>query len=554
MAEFNLGKLPIVSSGSMGERESLAAFSKIIPNDRFCLRDERISDAGVDVSLEVLENSQFTNFREQVQIKSLVSSKLNQDGSISYKIEVSNLNYLLNGENGIYILYSLDTKTFRYTWAIDEKRRLDKEKPSWYTQDSVSLRFSKILDSEALNEIHERIFQEGLNRREILERLASASLSEIVTIHLDPKTLSCIKPNEVKETLLSSGLSIVTVGFPDEVLRMMGMLDSNEINNQPRLHLIKAYAEIMLARFMPALASIQEAEFQKGDLSKSDQLLLDRLKDICEYYTGMINLEELFQRDQGRKDVDPIHLFNILREQVNNDFEFNSRIEKYQKLIELGKMLLGESTLSPSIKLFVKLSLEYENALNVIIKITNNIATIATFSKLGFYEIDRLALLIGSIEKFSSEEILLESIVSESFELNNPILLADTVSQKTSIEIAALGMIFLWVRLLKLEQEFPIEKVLGIYSSMIERTMKRLATSREIYERASRVEGLMRVDLSMADILDLQGDNEGAARIAHSVLPKAKAMRNERLIKHATTIIDKRSPVAQMANFEFQKL
>jgi hypothetical protein len=93
----NLAPLPKADRNSEIQKLSIRAFEAALPVDKFTFRSEPIEDAGVDGSLELKIDGTYTNLRAQVQLKGTDSEKTNQDGSISVEVNVSNLNYLLNG-------------------------------------------------------------------------------------------------------------------------------------------------------------------------------------------------------------------------------------------------------------------------------------------------------------------------------------------------------------------------------------------------------------------------------------------------------------------------
>jgi hypothetical protein len=105
-----LKNLPKSDDNEELQQLSLKALKSVLPIDKFLLRDERVDDKGVDASLEVKHELSFTNFRSQVQLKSTSLSKLNKDGSVSYSISTSNLNYLLNNQSRFTLfIFSLET-------------------------------------------------------------------------------------------------------------------------------------------------------------------------------------------------------------------------------------------------------------------------------------------------------------------------------------------------------------------------------------------------------------------------------------------------------------
>jgi len=190
MKPTDMGPLPLSDRKDTQQQLSLKALRNRLSEDTFLLRDDRIDDKGVDVTLEakievpVPEKTDrqddmhaFTNCRAQGQIKSIDDPKPNQDGSVSYSVETSNLNYLLNGQSPLYFLWLAPTDEIRYAWAKDEWRRLDVENPGWMDQGSFTVRFRNVLDASAVDAIRERVVKEARFARRLNEILLRASLS-----------------------------------------------------------------------------------------------------------------------------------------------------------------------------------------------------------------------------------------------------------------------------------------------------------------------------------------------------------------------------------------
>ena len=156
-----LQNLPKVDENSEIQTNSLKALDSLLPSKEFCLRDERVEDYGVDVSLEVLENRLATNFRTQIQLKGTRSIKPGTDGSYRLQIKTSNLNYLLNNPISIYVLYIEPENEFRFVWARNEFQRLTEANPKWREQKTIELHFYDILDLASLNEIREQIIKQS---------------------------------------------------------------------------------------------------------------------------------------------------------------------------------------------------------------------------------------------------------------------------------------------------------------------------------------------------------------------------------------------------------
>ncbi|HEY9625707.1 MAG TPA: DUF4365 domain-containing protein [Coleofasciculaceae cyanobacterium] len=169
--------LPKADDNSRLQRQSIVSFQEVLPKKLFVFRDERIDDAGVDGSLEILIDGYYTNMRAQVQLKSTIERNTRQDGILTFSIETSNFNYLLNGPLGLYVLYVDKTHKLYYAWAADENRRRIEIGSDWKTQESISIPLQEINETE-ITRIHERIRLEAGLRREILEALAHAPTND----------------------------------------------------------------------------------------------------------------------------------------------------------------------------------------------------------------------------------------------------------------------------------------------------------------------------------------------------------------------------------------
>src|SRR6516165_3878620 len=108
MNPTDMGPLPLGDRKDTQQQLSLKALRNRLPEDKFLVRDERIDDKGVDVTLEAKIQVRtpkkdggeelmhgFTNCRAQGQLKSIDNPEPNHDGSVSYSIDSTNLNYLL---------------------------------------------------------------------------------------------------------------------------------------------------------------------------------------------------------------------------------------------------------------------------------------------------------------------------------------------------------------------------------------------------------------------------------------------------------------------------
>jgi hypothetical protein len=268
------------------------------------VRDERTDDKGVDVALEAKVEIRvptkaggeevmhsFTNCRAQGQLKSIDDPEPNQDGSVSYSIDTSNLNYLLNGQSPIYFLWLAPTDELGYAWAKDEWRRLDAEKPDWMSQETFTIRFRNVLDATAVDSIHQRIIREARFSRRLSEAVARSATAEQVVVGINPQSLETSDPARIRDLLMSGGMTIVAAGFGRQVLDLAALLNLAD-RASPRIQMVFAYAHYTMGRYDQARGLAAEASLKIGALPPQDRNFLATIRNASDYQTGRISLEE----------------------------------------------------------------------------------------------------------------------------------------------------------------------------------------------------------------------------------------------------------------------
>ncbi|ADO70285.1 DUF4365 domain-containing protein [Stigmatella aurantiaca] len=163
----DLGPLPRAERSNELERECIAELQRRLPVDRLVFRREGSDDFGVDGALELLVGGFATNFRADAQLKATDHPQFNRDGTLSLAVDVSNLNYLLNGLSPIYLLYVAPMGEIFYAWGQDEKRRIETSSSRWREQKTVVVRFARRMDVAGVDDICERIREESSIRRSL---------------------------------------------------------------------------------------------------------------------------------------------------------------------------------------------------------------------------------------------------------------------------------------------------------------------------------------------------------------------------------------------------
>jgi len=165
--------LPASSSNEDLETISRNKFSNLFDPALFELRPENLRDKGIDLTIEIKKDNQYTNFRFAVQIKS--TAKIGRGHVLSYAVEVSNINYLLNfGMPSHYVLFHSHSNTF-YIEPVNEVYKNLIKKYKGKLPKTFKIRFSKLLDAESISEIYKQTYENGIFLRKLKPHLASAN-------------------------------------------------------------------------------------------------------------------------------------------------------------------------------------------------------------------------------------------------------------------------------------------------------------------------------------------------------------------------------------------
>lgn len=189
--QFDEQALPLDNSYEGLETISRSKLSAVFPVQDFELRDESLRDKGIDLTAEIKRKGRYTGFRFAIQLKATASTTYNTDGSISYAIMVSNLNYLMNsGLGACYILYESTKDCFYYEHAAEVERRLGEKFEPAKRPSSFTVRFDKLLDGKAAEQIHNDVFEKGILLRNINTYLniGLQQSSEGETIVIEPNS------------------------------------------------------------------------------------------------------------------------------------------------------------------------------------------------------------------------------------------------------------------------------------------------------------------------------------------------------------------------------
>jgi hypothetical protein len=543
-----LGPLPEGDRQDTLQQLSLKALRNCLPEDKFLFHDERGDDKGVDGALEAKVEVRvtktgggeevkplFTNCRAQAQLKSTDKPKQNQDGSVSYPIETSNLNYLLNGPSPIYFLWIAPTNEVRYAWARDEWQRLDVETPDWKDQGTFTVRFRHILTQQAVDEIHERILKEARLARRINEVLARSAMSERVVVSIDPQTLQTTDPRQVYEWLNLSGMTIVSAGYGQQARAWVEVLNPNQ-QREARIQLVAAYAQASLGRNHEALGHLSAAALRRAEFSPADQQFLDYLRDACEYQTGRVDLqtylrreEEWSQRQKGAAAVE--HRLEVLRQERLRERDQGRRAALLAEMRGCGAEIQSANDTTPAQKLQTRIVLMSAEGDDLAARFIEDVVLLQSRLAMGF-SVGGLARQTAEATARRWEEwdkgarAILEDAAAEG----HPFLIADALTARLVVYLEQL--------LFRRMEAAANGRGWEAPEATIHALMRDAEDAMDIYSRAGNLEGQTRAKLLLADLFEAAGQEQAAKNLAEGAIVVARAMSYARHESHAQEYLD----------------
>ncbi len=260
----------------------------------FELRQELQRDKGIDYIIELKQDNSYTNFRFAVQLKSTASAQVNADQSISFPVEMSNLNYLLNfGMPAYYVLYDHQADKF-YFEQLNEvnfslvQKYLSREKfPNHFT-----IRFAKLLGQTEIKEIYDEILSNGLLLRTLNEHrgLYSALNKKNPGIVIDSNNGVYSTENNI-EFIERYGLALMNRGEHKRIIEIeQRTIRSTKLS--PMFNLVCGLAYFQQASLLKAVDFLKEASNESESFDPSTRMNLAYTFLQAKHLLGLITQEE----------------------------------------------------------------------------------------------------------------------------------------------------------------------------------------------------------------------------------------------------------------------
>lgn len=530
-----LGQLPASDRADELEELSDRALRNAFPIDRFRVRTEPGKDRGADRYVEAKLSGHDTNCRAQLQLKGTDTGRANADGSISLSVDVSNLNYLLNGPSPLYVLWIAPLDELRYVWARDERHRLDHDSPNWMSQGTVVLRFQRRIDPTALDAIHDRILREAQLDRRVHEILIRVGSSERVVLGVDPTTLECTDPHEIYERIASVGMALVSAGFGQAVLDSIELLNP-EARSDATVQLVAGYAHASLSCFQAALGPLTNAATKCNSLSSTDQQFLDRIRVICNFRVGILDESEYTTQygDLARAQGGAVladHQLETVRQIRLHERDERRRAELLVSMQRHSAEIQSSSDASAAQKLQAKVIVMSAEGDGIAARAMVDMTHVEMRRAMGY---SAAAMQHSATEtakaNWDAWQRQASSLLDEALALGHPILSADAISARLGVLLGVLQM--------RRVKAFLDDVPWAPPADQIYRLMQEAEQALAIYSRVGSVQGECAAKLFLADLFDLLDQRQPAQSLAEAVLPIADAFNLVRQAENAREYIE----------------
>jgi hypothetical protein len=525
----HLGPLPGSGQTAQLQQISLAQLNCALPADQFIFHQTTSDDNGVDGMLELRSESYATNMQAHLQVKATERATMNKDQSIHFQVKTANLNYLLNGTSSLYILYVNETRELFYCWAQDEQHRIETEKPNWRSQTTVTLHFAQKLAGASLDLIYERIINEARLKRHISDILSRSSAGPVM-FSVDPTTLTSTDPHKLYKLVADGGLSAVGLGYSKEVLQAIDHLNPGQ-RSDPAILVAKIYANFELSRYDAAQATVSEAMLKRDDLTEELQQFVLCLSDACSYHCGLFDVDEYQRRlDSYASETSAFGLscrLEQLRYALLDVADGDSRTDMVSQIREVVTSIQCCPTAGEVLKLQAKIVQLHAEGKELVFEFLENEAVVRIRTSMGQpSEAEALAESYRQSLQFWNERM--SEATARANELVCPIALADALSTTSMINYALLA---------NMRLSAAVGRPNAYSDELVYATMHLADEALKIYVTVGNIESESRAKLLLAELFGLLGQEEASKRLATDILPRARAMKYERIAADAQLIL-----------------
>ena len=284
---------------------------------------------------------------------------------------------------------------------------------------------------------------EGRFHREVHDALAKATGSEPVVINIDRSSLSITDPTQARDVLLASGTAIVAAGFPQEVLRLLALLDA-PAKGMARIRLAAGYAYFTIGEHFTAIGNLRMALGVAQGLSGRDQSFLTTIMDAAEFHIGIIDSDtyqnRLEARARTRVGLEALEAKqDSLYHRCIAETDPRIRNSLAKELSDVTALIISHEDADRGVKLDAKLVSLYVEGMQTNFTITEKISS-AEIRSILFPE--DLRTILRNLSDAQTAEVEWEKhaqeALKEAYDLRHPVLLIQALTVSLQVRLGRL--------------------------------------------------------------------------------------------------------------------
>jgi len=527
-------------------RDRLAAAT---PPDRFVFRPAGGDDKGVDFHFDLLHGSSAYGFSIAGQLKAEMTAKPNTDGSYSYSIETSNLNYLLDYPFAVYVHFAANQNEFRFAWASDEQMRLERDEVEWKKQGTFTIRFEKLLDAAGWDEIHRRLLADGRRARVLREQLAIRAVGQS-TIRIDLQTSDITTGDDAFERIRYHGVNLVASGYGRAVEGWFGLLTRQQ-QEEPSVTLALAYAAFHSGNLHKARGILAPILPRRSEFQPFEKTYADLLLNSIRVQLGQLD-DAGFERETRRIEgeaPEPLATqlkFDRLRWEHLAEQDDVTRRQRWRELSSVSASLLRDPNLPDTLRVQVHIVQFQANAVDLQRDLATRIAhsqvRLTTGQQLSQQEVAEWLRIRSQRAEVNEQGT---KLLAEANRLGHPRLQAEAAMA----QMVYLVMTLTEATLVLAGMRAPRPDLPEAGKRVAEQELQRVAA---LFKSIGDVGGEIREALLLAQWHEVNGNPVEASTAANSVRGVAEAMGLDDELRQIDAVINGNTPyrsvLTQLAN------
>jgi len=336
----NSFELPLPRSSNQESLETISRnkLSELFDPELFEIREELQRDKGIDLTVEVKENGFYTNFRFAVQLKSSNTNKKNKDGSISFAVEVSNVNYLQNSSmQSYYFFYDHINKQFYYEQSTQVYQNLLEKYKDGKFPNTFLIRFKKLLDKSAIDEIYYRTKSNGYLLRNIQFHLDNSNSDHKGIVIDTNREVYSVEQNIA--FLAQHGLELINRAEFDLIIEIE-QRSSQHLSLPIIFNLVCGVAYFFKGRVYRAIDYLRQVEREQDKLEPQIRYMFQYTLLLAKHQSGMLDkksyqleLEKLVQKEDLGSFLKIEREFKALQKNNKSKIQLTDFYERINQVI-----------------------------------------------------------------------------------------------------------------------------------------------------------------------------------------------------------------------------